>query len=235
MKLIITCEHGGNFIPEKYYYLFEDQISILKTHRAYDIGATDIFKRLIPLADFSISNNYSRLLIELNRSVGSRNLFSEFTKPLTKNEKSLLIDEFYTPYRSSVENYIKRNIKKHKILHLSIHSFTPVLNGKTRTADVGILFNPKSKFEKHYALLLKKSIKNILPGLILRFNYPYLGKADGFTTYLRNNFSFDFYAGIELEFNQKFFKSSANSKLLINGVYKSIYNIFLKNIGWDKN
>ena len=40
------------------------------------------------------------------------------------------------------------------------------------------------------------------PELSVRFNYPYLGKADGFPTYLRKLFP-DNYSGIELEVNQK--------------------------------
>lgn len=41
----------------------------------------------------------------------------------------------------------------------------------------------------------------------VRFNYPYLGKADGFTTHLRKKFK-DNYIGIELEVNQKFAKNN---------------------------
>ena len=37
----------------------------------------------------------------------------------------------------------------------------------------------------------------------IRFNYPYLGKADGLTTYLRKKFPAN-YTGIELEINQKY-------------------------------
>ena len=46
-------------------------------------------------------------------------------------------------------------------------------------------------------------MKDQNPELKIRFNYPYLGKADGFTTYLRKIFP-ENYIGIELEVNQKF-------------------------------
>jgi hypothetical protein len=39
--------------------------------------------------------------------------------------------------------------------------------------------------------------------LRVRRNYPYLGKADGFTTYLRRHFPVDRYAGVEFEVNPK--------------------------------
>jgi hypothetical protein len=37
----------------------------------------------------------------------------------------------------------------------------------------------------------------------VRRNYPYQGKADGFTTFLRRQFASDQYAGIEIEVNQR--------------------------------
>jgi len=37
----------------------------------------------------------------------------------------------------------------------------------------------------------------------VRRNYPYTGKSDGFTAYLRRRFPADAYIGIELEINQK--------------------------------
>ena len=40
MNVIITCEHGGNKIPNEYKHLFDDDISILQTHKAYDAGAS---------------------------------------------------------------------------------------------------------------------------------------------------------------------------------------------------
>ncbi len=39
--------------------------------------------------------------------------------------------------------------------------------------------------------------------LKVRRNYPYTGKSDGFTAYLRRRFPADVYVGIELEINQK--------------------------------
>ena len=40
------------------------------------------------------------------------------------------------------------------------------------------------------------------PALRVRRNYPYTGKSDGLTAYLRRRFSADHYLGIELEINQ---------------------------------
>ena len=43
--LVITCEHGGNFIPIAYKELFPDQ-ELLDTHRGFDPGALSMAKAL---------------------------------------------------------------------------------------------------------------------------------------------------------------------------------------------
>ena len=222
MLTIITCEHAGNEIPEKYLKYFSSYYSILKTHKAYDIGAVKVFNKLSPLADFSLSTSISRLLIESNRSVNSKNLFSNFTKNLSDSQKEEILNNFYNPYRSSVENFVNANYNNKKILHLSIHTFTPIMNNKKRVNDIGILFNPKSKLEKEISRLLKSRLKKHFPDFVIKFNYPYLGKSDGFTTYLREKYSYNNYAGIELEINQKYFTTNSDNKFLIDGIYSVI-------------
>jgi predicted N-formylglutamate amidohydrolase len=88
-----------------------------------------------------------------------------------------------------------------KVLHISVHTFTPVLNGKIRETDVGLLFDPSKALEKDFVRIWKFNLGRFSPALKVRFNYPYLGRADGFTTYLRKKYPRN-YMGIELEVNQ---------------------------------
>nr|WP_209309654.1 N-formylglutamate amidohydrolase [Tamlana crocina] len=202
--MVFTCEHGGNHIPEEFKPCFKNQESVLNTHRGYDIGALDMFRTLQPLAVYSKYSKTSRLLIELNRSLHHPNLFSEFTKGLSKPEKQQLISRYYLPYRNAVEQTIKNWIAKGEtVLHLSVHSFTPILNGEERYCDIGLLYDSCRIEEKAFCEQFKKELLLQNPKLNVRFNYPYLGKADGFTTYLRKQFDKD-YLGIELEVNQKY-------------------------------
>ena len=204
MKLVFTCEHGGNEIPKKYQGLFVNAIDALNSHRGIDYGSLDLFKFCKSLSDFSKSNTISRLLIELNRSKHHPKLFSEFSATLNLETKAILISEFYEPYRDNVEGEILKLIKTgEEVTHISFHSFTPVLNKKIRNSDIGILYDPSSNYEKLLSKKLKEYFQNELPDFNIRYNYPYLGTADGFTTYLRKKFP-ENYAGIELEINQKF-------------------------------
>ena len=208
MKFVLTCEHGGNNIVKEYEQYFNNCQSVLATHQGYDIGALDVFNFLKPLSDYSKYSTTSRLLIELNRSLHHKNLFSKYTKTIPLSEKQNIIDNYYLVYRNEVEAVVKSYIdNKHSVIHISVHSFTPVLNNIKRNLDIGLLYDSKRKEEKNFCKKLKEEIKNLNPTIKLRYNYPYLGKADGFTTYLRKQFSKN-YIGIELEINQKFSKSN---------------------------
>lgn len=209
-KVILSCEHAGNAIPAQYLPLFGKNKKVLETHRGYDLGAADLFEHLVDLSDFHDRNNISRLLIDLNRSPHHRSLFSEFSRELPESEKSGLIADPYTKYRMEIEKRIGQFLDKgHEVVHFSIHSFTPVLNGKERNADIAFLYDPSRQTEAIVSRELSRYISSEEPGLRMRLNYPYRGVADGLTKYLRQKFT-ENYMGIEVEVNQKFV---ANDKI----------------------
>lgn len=205
VSLIITCEHGGNSIPPRYRHLFRGYEKLLQTHRGYDAGAlimaqelADAFKAPLFVA------TTSRLLIDLNRSVGHPRLYSEATRNAPAELRREILEAHYLPYRSQIEAHIAREIAQgRRVIHISSHSFTPVLNGEVRNADIGLLYDPSRAGELELCRRWQAALKAIAPGLRVRRNYPYTGKSDGFTAYLRKRFQAQAYAGIELEINQK--------------------------------
>jgi predicted N-formylglutamate amidohydrolase len=209
LKVVFTCEHGGNTIPEKYLPLFRNQAELLNTHRAYDIGALPLLESLAgEVADVFFCAKESRLLVELNRSLHHPDLFSAFTRQLPPDEREELLRKYYFPYRRAVEDQIRHFIGQgNRVLHVSVHTFTPVLEGEERQADVGLLFDPARAWEKWLCERWRVLLHQANPDLVVRMNYPYLGVDDGLTTYLRTVFGPEAYAGIELEVNQKFFLS----------------------------
>ncbi|MGA8855467.1 MAG: N-formylglutamate amidohydrolase [Christiangramia sp.] len=222
MKLVLTCEHAFADIPGKYQNLFIDEPEILKTHEGFDPGSFDLFNHLKSLSDFSYFQKTGRLLVEANRSIWHKKLFSRYASGLTEVEKETILEEFYHPYRKRVEKEIQRFIKdQNEVLHLSIHTFTPVLYEKTRNCDIGLLYDPKRKKEKSLAVNFKEYFsKQKLPYKI-RYNYPYLGKADGFTTALRKTFP-KHYSGIEIEVNQKWVANNVMYKELKKAIFNTI-------------
>lgn len=196
-------------MPEKYNYLFKAHQQELNSHRGFDIGALNLtmfVTRKIQVPVFIYP--YTRLLVEINRSVGNQKLFSEITKNLEDSEKEGIINYYYFPYRMNIQRQIENALSMtaglNFVWHLSMHTFTPALDGKVRKADIGILYDPASSLERRVATLIKDEIHAHDKRWIVRRNYPYLGKSDGLTTHLRKQFGRDRYCGIELEVNQKY-------------------------------
>ncbi len=201
----MTCEHGGNLIPPAYAGLFTTQQELLQSHRGYDKGALELLETLEDLADKTFYSTTSRLLVELNRSLHHKSLFSDVTKTLPEREQRQVLKEHYHPYRERVEELVEDLTRVgHQVLHIAVHSFTPVLDGEERQADIGLLYDPRRETERDFCRSWKKALREQQPELVVRFNYPYLGIADGFPTYLRRKFPEGQYSGIELEVNQKY-------------------------------
>jgi predicted N-formylglutamate amidohydrolase len=203
LRPIVTCEHAGNTVPLNYAHLFHGKEEILQSHRGWDPGAVDVATTLSKelSAPFFICET-TRLLIEPNRSLHSEFLFSEYSQSLSDAEKNHLLENYYHPHRSAVEQLIRNS--SDGILHLSIHTFTPVWDGCERTIDLGLLFDPDRSNEAKVCQDYRTKLKKSLPAMNIEFNAPYKGIDDGFTTYLRTQFDNDRYLGIEIEINQKF-------------------------------
>jgi predicted N-formylglutamate amidohydrolase len=204
--LLVTCEHGGNLVPERYRPLFEGHRAALDSHRGLDIGSLQMARDLARAGDAGlIATTTTRLLVDLNRSVGHRRLFSEITRDLPRAERARLLEAFYRPYRTAVEAAIAGLLTTvQHVIHVSTHSFTPELDGVTRTADVGLLYDPARHLERDFSARWQTAIERRCPDLRVRRNYPYRGSADGLTTALRRRFPVGRYAGIELEVNQRY-------------------------------
>ncbi len=212
--LLITCEHGGNEVPEDLVDCFasRDAQRQLHSHRGHDPGALLFAKalshRLSAPLEYSI---VSRLVVDLNRSLDSTQLFSKFIAGQSEPWKRHVLQSYYLPYRKRVTDSIRRQVTTGRsVLHLSVHTFTPRMRGQSRDFDIGVLFDPQRKQEHQFSRRvidqLAKCKLRVLP------NQPYLGIDDGFTTWLRTQFDDNCYAGIELELNNRIDKRSPKTQ-----------------------
>jgi predicted N-formylglutamate amidohydrolase len=204
MQLLVTCEHGGNRVPGPYAALFRGGRGVLATHRGYDAGALELARRMARRFDAPLAvSTTTRLLADLNRSPGHPRLFSEFTSTLDESAKRVILLRHHEPYRRRVQQQAAASIGRgRRVLHVSVHSFTPELDGEVRNADVGLLYDPRRKRERRLALLWRSALRSLRPELRVRRNYPYLGRCDGLVTTLRGRFPVASYLGLELEVNQ---------------------------------
>ncbi|MBA2657788.1 MAG: N-formylglutamate amidohydrolase [Tatlockia sp.] len=204
IALIISCEHAVNTVPEAYTDLFAPHQELLISHRGIDFGSLDIAKALCTSfnCDF-VQAQTTRLLIDCNRSLSHRQCFSEISTVLSVEDKTSVIQSYYLPFRQKIEQKIEQSIKLEKqVLHLSIHSFTPIFNEIERNIDLGLLYDPRRLSEKMLAQRWLKEIRKQDKTLRAYANRPYRGISDGFTTALRKRFANGDYTGIEVEINQ---------------------------------
>jgi len=141
---LITCEHAGNRVPSPYRQLFRRHRALLNSHRGYDPGALLMARELArafraPL----VTSTISRLLIDLNRSIGHPQLFSAATRGAPAALRAEIVEQHSLPYRAQVERLVWQSVSRgRRVIHISSHSFTPELNGRVRRADVGLLYDP---------------------------------------------------------------------------------------------
>jgi predicted N-formylglutamate amidohydrolase len=209
-SFLITCEHGGNRIPAPYRRLFRRQRALLASHRGYDPGALVMARALaMALNAPLVTSTTSRLLIDLNRSIGHRQLFSAATRSAPAKLRAKIVEQHYRPYRVQVERLVGQSVSRgRRVIHISSHSFTPTLHGKVRRADVGLLYHPGRQGETALCARWKTSLAAFAPELRVRRNYPYAGRGDGLTSHLRLRFPSNAYVGIELEINQSIVRAA---------------------------
>ncbi len=222
--IVLSCEHASNELPAAYTHLFNGQQSVLSTHRAVDFGAREITDHLSQTLNCDYTKStITRLLIDCNRSLTHAQCFSEFTRPLSTIAKQKLIDVYYQPYRQQTEAIIKKHIDLgHQVLHLSIHTFTPELNGVTRNAAIGLLYDSSRHAEREVARLWHELLLTERPAYRVRKNYPYNGKSDGFTSTLRKKYTQEQYLGLEVESNQALVQDSDAFKQLLHALSDSL-------------
>jgi predicted N-formylglutamate amidohydrolase len=205
LVFVVTCEHGGNRVPARYRRWFRGRARILATHRGYDPGALDVARTLAQTLDAPlIAATVSRLVIELNRSPTHPVLFSPMMHGAPADVRAEAFERHYLPYRTELELFVADSVARGScVVHVSSHSFTPVLDGVVRAADIGLLYDPARPLELALCDTWQRELAAYLTDWRVRRNYPYRGTGDGLTTYLRRRFDDDVYVGIELEVNQK--------------------------------
>ncbi len=214
-SLVFSCEHATNRIPAPYRRLFRGAREELRSHRGWDRGALRVAAALAkhfraPL----FAGEASRLLIDLNRSLHHPRVFSERTRGLPAIERMRLVDRHYAPYRAAVEASLRNALADGgRVVHVSVHSFTPIWKGSPRTAEIGLLYDPRRPFERRIAATWKSAMLDIAPQLRVRRNYPYRGTSDGFSVALRQTVRSPRYGCIELEINQALLRNASAARL----------------------
>jgi predicted N-formylglutamate amidohydrolase len=202
--LVLTCEHADHRVPRRYARLFAGAKGVLESHRGWDPGALRLARLMARRLDVPLlATRWSRLLVESNRSPSNPRIWSRFTRELPREERRSILDRYWRPHREEVEEAVLEAIGRgERVVHVAVHSFTPVLDGQARNADVAFLYDSKRARETQLARRWSTLLRDDSPELRVRFNYPYRGCTDGLATWLRRRHPAPRYLGFELEVNQ---------------------------------
>ncbi|MCB9717954.1 MAG: N-formylglutamate amidohydrolase [Myxococcales bacterium] len=203
LALLLTCEHGGARVPAALRDVLHEEDPRLSTHRGYDEGALAVAQALArSLRAPLVAATTTRLLVDLNRSAHNPRRFSEITRGLSVARREALMAAIFHPHRARVEAALAELGRgRTRVLHVAVHSFTPVLGRVPRDFDVGLLYDPSRPAERRLADAWARALLPLVHGV--RRNAPYRGVTDGLTAGLRKLHPDASYAGIELELNQR--------------------------------
>lgn len=148
-RFVFLAHHAGRAIPQSLHNLGLNN-EILQTHAAYDIGTDVAVDHLASLSGATtIIGNYSRLVIDLNRSLDNGFLIPDHAVdvPIKANmDLSALainqrVQEIYVPYQEAVQAQLKRIAASGKIpIVVDLHSFTKHFHSIERPWDIGFLW-----------------------------------------------------------------------------------------------
>lgn len=142
---VLVCDHASNRVPQRLDNLGLDAAQ-LADHIAWDPGAVEVARRLSAALDAPlVVSGYSRLVIDCNRPLGTAQAIAEQSAGvpvpgncgLTPAERRLRVDTLFHAYHDAIERLLDQRVRRPTVL-LSIHSFTPVLNGRPRPWQIGV-------------------------------------------------------------------------------------------------
>ncbi len=178
--ILLVCDHASCRFPESLGDMGLDPFA-RRCHLAIDIGAAGVTERLAnSLGATAVLCNYSRLVVDCNRELLDSGAFLQFGDGIVvpgncnlhMNEKDQRSEAIYWPYHREIAAQIQR-IKDNGLtpLFVSIHSFTPVLNGEYRPWEMGVLWDK----DESSARILIDELREL--GYMVGDNVPYSGKA----------------------------------------------------------
>ncbi|NIA27068.1 MAG: N-formylglutamate amidohydrolase [Desulfobulbaceae bacterium] len=178
--ILLVCDHASCRIPEVLGDMGLDPFA-RRCHLAIDIGAGNLVARLADsLGVTAVIAQYSRLVVDCNRQLMDPGAFLEYgdgilvpgNRNLKQADKDARADAIYWPYHEAIDKQIQRlRALGPPPAFISIHSFTPVLNGISRAVEMGVLWDKDERLADIFIEEFRAA------GYLTGDNEPYSGKA----------------------------------------------------------
>ncbi len=186
--LVLLADHARRELPQEYGDLGLPAAEFGR-HIAYDIGVEAVTRELAALTGApAVLAGFSRLLIDPNRGEDDPTLIRQLydgtivpgNYPLAEEERERRLENFYRPYHDAVAAMIASVAEAagQAPLILSVHSFTPVMQGRIRPWHVGILWDKDGRAPRPLIEALAAD-----GSLVVGDNEPYDGALRGDTMF----------------------------------------------------
>lgn len=186
--LILIADHAGRNLPDEYATLGLP-VSEMERHIAYDIGVEGVTRELAAILGVpAVMASFSRLLIDPNRSERDPTLIRQLydgtivpaNYPISDEEREKRLDRYYRPYHDAVGSLISSVAAETESAPFifSIHSFTPVMQGRQRPWHAGVLWDSDDRAVQPLIDMLSAD-----SDLLVGSNEPYDGALNGDTMY----------------------------------------------------
>ena len=180
LPILLVCDHASHRFPKTLGDMGLDPFA-RRCHLAVDIGAGPVTESLAKsLGVTAVVHNYSRLVVDCNRQLMDPSAFLQYgdgilvpgNRNLHQDDKDLRASALYWPYHYTIDEQVQRLRKAGPPpAFISIHSFTPVLNGESRKWEMGILWDKDERLRHIFLEGLRDA------GYLVGDNEPYSGKA----------------------------------------------------------
>ncbi len=178
--LVLFCDHAGRSFPQSLGRLGLSTIDIDR-HIAWDIGIAALGRQLAEgMAAPLMLSAYSRLVIDCNRRLNDPTSIAAESDGcpipgncgLSRAHRRQRALEIFIPYHKALRRLIAAQTERNRLFGVvSLHSFTPIMNGNRRPWHVGILWNNDGRL----ALPLMRRLSEI-EGICVGDNEPYSGR-----------------------------------------------------------
>jgi len=177
---LLVCDHASNAVPAALHGLGLPERE-LHRHIALDIGAAEVTRRLAELLDApAVLTGYSRLVVDCNRRLDhptsivavSDGVEIPGNRDLGEADRRARIDACFWPYHrrigAGLAGFAMRGVRPAIV---SMHCFTPVLDGIERPWHIGVLWDEDDRIAAPLLTALRAR-----DGLVVGDNEPYSGR-----------------------------------------------------------
>jgi predicted N-formylglutamate amidohydrolase len=175
--VLLTCDHASRAVPQALGGLGLPPRAI-DEHIGWDIGAAMVTRDLAPMLDApALLSGYSRLVVDCNRDPDDPSSIPEVSdgiavpgnRALAPAARAARLQACFAPYHAAIASRLAAMLAAGVApVLLSIHSFTPEMNGVARPWHVGVLWDKDPRIAVPLLAALRAD-----PNLVVGDNEPY--------------------------------------------------------------